>query len=93
MDEKTLVEQLISQLERERSAEEEIEWEPLDAYEGKWVAIFKGKVIAASDNIMDIAPYVTRDKDDPRSAEEVPTAFKVPRKDEGPYVLSSEADL
>lgn len=87
MDEKTLVEQLISQLERERGAKEEIEWEPLDAYEGKWVAILKGKVIAASDNIMDIAPYVTTDKDDPRPAEELPAAFKVPRKDEGPYAL------
>jgi len=87
VDEETLVEQLIRQLKRERRAEEGIEWEPLDAYEGKWVAILKGKVIAASDNIMDIAPYVTTDKDDPRPAEELPAAYKVPRKDEGPYAL------
>ncbi len=36
----------------------------LDQYEGKWVAILRGKVVASGDTLREIAPFVTRSKDD-----------------------------
>lgn len=59
----------------------------LSRYAGKWVAIKDGKVIAFGKNLNDIKKYVVRKKDDKTPLERLPAAFKVPRKDEGPYVL------
>lgn len=60
-------------------------------FAGKWVVIdpVKDKVIAVGDTIKDIEPLITRPKTDKRPSGTVPAAFKVPRKDEGPYVLIS----
>lgn len=59
----------------------------LSLYAGKWVAFKKGKVIASGNTIKDIKKYVVREKNDKTPLSELPSAFKVPRKDEGPYVL------
>ncbi len=62
----------------------------MDKFEGQWVAIDpqKDKIIAASETFEDIAPLVSgkaKDKDKIKAY-----SFKVPRKDEGPYVLPLE---
>lgn len=59
----------------------------LSRYAGKWVAIKNGKVIASGRTINDIRKYITRKKGDKTPLKKLPAAFKVPRKDEGPYVL------
>lgn len=59
----------------------------LSLYAGRWVALKKGKVIAAGNTIQDIKKYVVRERNDQTPLAELPSAFKVPRKDEGPYVL------
>ena len=56
-------------------------------YAGKWVAIDtkNDRIIAAGKTLQEISPFVTgktANKDNIVAA-----AFKVPRKDEGPYVL------
>lgn len=56
-------------------------------YAGKWVAIDpkSDRIIAAGKTLQEISPFVTGkvgNKDKIAAA-----AFKVPRKDEGPYVL------
>lgn len=56
-------------------------------FAGKWVAIDpkKDRVIAVGETLEEISPYVSgkaEEKDKIKAA-----AFKVPRKDEGPYVL------
>lgn len=56
-------------------------------YAGKWVAIDPktDRIIAAGNTLQEISPFVTGkvgNKDKIAAA-----AFKVPRKDEGPYVL------
>jgi len=58
-------------------------------FAGKWVVIdpLKDKVIAVADTLEEIDPLITRSKDDKRASGTVPAAFKVPRKDEGPYIL------
>lgn len=58
-------------------------------FAGKWVVIdpLKDKVIAVGDTLHEIAPLITRRATDKKSSGTVPAAFKVPRKDEGPYVL------
>lgn len=60
-------------------------------FAGKWVVIdpVKDRVIAVGDTIKDIEPLITRPETDNRPSGTVPAAFKVPRKDEGPYVLIS----
>lgn len=57
-------------------------------YAGKWVAIdpVKDIIVAAGETLKEIAPYVsgkTTDKNKITAA-----AFKVPYKDEGPYILT-----
>lgn len=58
-------------------------------FAGKWVVIdpLKDQIIAAADTLKEIGPLVTRSSDDPAPAGTVPYSFKVPREDEGPYVL------
>lgn len=58
-------------------------------FAGKWVVIdpVKNVVIAAADTLKEVDPLITRPANDPRPAGTVPAAFKVPYKDEGPYVL------
>lgn len=61
----------------------------MDKFAGRWVVIdpLKDKVIAVGDTIKDIEPLITRPVSDKRPSGTVPAAFRVPRKDEGPYVL------
>lgn len=61
----------------------------IDQFAGKWVAIdeAKDRIIAVSDTISGISPLVTRKTTDKTPDENIPTAFKVPYKDEGPYIL------
>jgi len=58
-------------------------------FAGKWVAIdtIKEKIVAAGETLKEIAPLVTRSVSDKTPDERIPVAFKVPRKDEGPYIL------
>lgn len=58
-------------------------------FAGKWVVIdpLKERVIAVGETLHEIAPLVTRPATDKKPSGTVPAAFKVPRKDEGPYVL------
>lgn len=56
-------------------------------FAGKWVAIDpqKDMVIAVGETLHDIAPLVTAKEKDKKKIKA--TSFKVPYKDEGPYVL------
>lgn len=58
-------------------------------FAGKWVVIdpVKDKVIAVGDTLQEIDSLITYSEKDKRPSGTVPAAFKVPRKDEGPYVL------
>ena len=58
-------------------------------FAGKWVVIdpLKNKIIAVGDELKDIGNLVTRPISDKRPSGTVPAAFKVPYKDEGPYIL------
>ena len=56
-------------------------------FAGRWVAIDtkKEKIIAFGETLREIAAFVTGKKGE---AEKIKAAaFKVPRKDEGPYIL------
>ena len=61
-------------------------------FEGKWVAIDpkKEKIIAVGDTLKEIAPLVSGKVGQEKKIQAV--SFKVPRKDEGPYVLKSAND-
>lgn len=56
-------------------------------FEGKWVAIDtkKQKIIAVGETLKEIAPYVSGKISEKKKI--MASAFLVPRKDEGPYVL------
>lgn len=58
-------------------------------FAGKWVAIdpVKDRIIAVGDTLKEIGHLVTRPSSDKTPVGKAPLAFKVPRKDEGPYVL------
>ena len=58
-------------------------------FAGKWVAIdtVKERIIAVGETLKEIAPLVTRLVSDKTPDDKIPAAFKVPRKDEGPYIL------
>lgn len=58
-------------------------------FAGKWVAIdtIKDVILVAGDTLKEIAPLVTRSVSDKTPDDRIPVAFKVPRKDEGPYIL------
>ena len=58
-------------------------------FEGKWVAIDpkKEKIIAVGDTLKEIASLVSGKIEDEKKIKAY--SFKVPRKDEGPYVLQN----
>ncbi|MBM3209497.1 hypothetical protein FJZ40_04380 [Candidatus Shapirobacteria bacterium] len=58
-------------------------------FAGKWVAIdpVKDRIIAVGDTLKEIGHLVTRGIKDKTPDEKIPAAFKVPRADEGPYIL------
>ena len=58
-------------------------------YAGKWVVIdpVSDKIIAVGEALKDIESLITRPISDTKPSGTVPAAFKVPYKDEGPYVL------
>lgn len=59
-------------------------------FAGKWVAIDlkKERVVAVGETLDDIGPLVTHSADEKKTAIHRFYAFKVPRPEEGPYVLS-----
>lgn len=61
----------------------------MDQYAGKWVVIdpIKNTIIAVGESLQDIDSLITRPANDPKASGTVPAAFKVPYKDEGPYIL------
>lgn len=58
-------------------------------FAGKWVVIdpLKDKVIAVGNTLKEIDSLITYPEGDKRPSGTIPAAFRVPRKDEGPYVL------
>lgn len=56
-------------------------------YAGKWVAIDTQKdlIVAAGETLQEISPFVSGKAGE--KSKITAAAFKVPRKDEGPYVL------
>lgn len=58
-------------------------------YAGKWVAIdpTTDRIIAVGETLTDIESVITRPISDKRPSGTVPAAFRVPRADEGPYIL------
>ena len=56
-------------------------------FEGKWVAIDskKQRIVAVGDTLKDIGPLVSGKKGEEKKIRA--SAFLVPRRDEGPYVL------
>ncbi len=61
----------------------------MSRFAGKWVAVdtIKDRIVAVGETLSEIGPIVTRSIRDKIPDEKIPAAFKVPRKDEGPYVL------
>lgn len=61
----------------------------MSQFAGKWVAIdtVRDRIIAVGETLKEIAPLVTRLVNDKTPDDKIPAAFKVPRKDEGPYIL------
>lgn len=61
----------------------------MDQFAGKWVAIdpVKDVIVAVGDTLKEIDPFITRPVHDHRPVGTAPAAFKVPFKDEGPYIL------
>lgn len=64
-----------------------ISTDQISKFEGKWVAIDTGKerIIAVGDTLEEISPFVAGKISEKKKI--VASAFLVPRKDEGPYVL------
>ncbi|OJI08879.1 hypothetical protein BK003_01770 [bacterium CG09_39_24] len=61
----------------------------IGAFAGKWVVIdpTKEKIVAVGETLKDVESLITRSISDTKPSGTVPAAFKVPYKDEGPYVL------
>jgi hypothetical protein len=59
----------------------------ISQFAGKWVAIDPQRdlIIAAGETLKEISPFVSSKAGDKKTIKAA--AFKVPRKDEGPYVL------
>ncbi len=59
----------------------------MSRFAGKWVAVDyeNDRVVAVGETLQDIAPYVSADIRDKKR--QLAAAFKVPYKDEGPYIL------
>jgi hypothetical protein len=64
-------------------------------FTGKWIVIdpLKARIIAVGDTLKEISHLVTRSTSDKKPSSTVPAAFKVPRKDEGPYVLRPKSSM
>ena len=62
--------------------------EQMGKFEGKWVAIDtkKDRIIAVGETLQEISPFVSSKKGEERKIKA--SAFLVPRKDEGPYILT-----
>ena len=60
-------------------------------FAGKWVAIDyqKDRIVAVGDTLKEIGPLVSYTITGKRQVRKGPAAFKVPRKNEGPYALLS----
>lgn len=56
-------------------------------FAGKWIAIQKNRIIAVATKFSDIASVVTKTANDKTPDDRIPAAFKVPRSNEGPYIL------
>lgn len=54
----------------------------LNRYAGKWVVLMKGKVVAHDNTLTRVMSTAKK-----TGIEKQATVFKVPRKDEGPYLL------
>lgn len=61
----------------------------MNRFAGKWVAVdtIKERIVAVGETLSEIEPIVTRSVRDDIPDEKIPAAFKVPHKDEGPYIL------
>lgn len=61
----------------------------MDKFAGKWVAIdpAKKRIIVVGDTLKEISSFVSYSLPDKRPKNARGYAFKVPRKDEGPYIL------
>ena len=59
----------------------------MEKFEGKWVAIDPeiDRIIAVGDTLEEIGPLVSGKKGEEKKIKAY--SYKVPRKDEGPYVL------
>lgn len=59
----------------------------IDKFAGKWVAIDNKtrRIIAVGDTLKEIEPLVSGKKGEEKKIKAY--SFKVPRKDEGPYIL------
>lgn len=60
----------------------------MDQYAGKWVAIDPDnqRIVAVGETLKEIAPLVSGSVKDKKKIRA--SAFLVPRKDEGPYILA-----
>jgi len=67
----------------------DISTDKIDEFAGQWVAIDPQReiILAAGDTLDEISDLVVHPTSENREPEKSPTAFLVPRKDEGPYVL------
>jgi len=61
----------------------------MSRFAGKWVAIdtIKDRIVAVADTLKEIDPIVSKKITDRIPDDKIPAAFKVPYKDEGPYIL------
>lgn len=61
----------------------------MSKFAGKWVVVdpLTNRITAVGDELKDIDALTTRPISDKRPSGTVPAAFKVPYKDEGPYIL------
>ncbi len=61
----------------------------MDKFAGRWVAIDtrREKIIATAKSFKEIAPFVSKAAGDKTPDYKIPAAFKVPRKNEGTYIL------
>ena len=62
----------------------------MSKFAGKWVVIdpVSDVIIAVADDLKELDSLITRSANDKRPSGTVPAAYKVPFKDEGPYILA-----
>ena len=61
----------------------------MSKFAGQWVVIdpIKNRVVAVGKSLEEVGSLVTRSVEDTRPVGTVPFVHKVPRSDEGPYIL------